>query len=428
MKQNLILTVSQLSQQIKDILESSIINVEVQGEVIAPKIHSSGHIYFTLKDIDASIDCIIWKYTKIPSEITEGMQIVCSGYVTSYPARSKYQFIVKKVVLDGIGYILNIIETLKKTLIQEGLLDRSRKLPIPAFPQRIGIITSSTGAVLHDMMHRLQDRYPCNVLLYHANVQGNSAVAEIIDGLHVLQNQVDVIIIARGGGSFNDLLCFHDETLVRNVDAISTSITPIVTAIGHETDTTLVDYASSLRAPTPTAAIEMITPDRKELLRDIKNIEDIISSIYDKIYDRKQYEVESVSIKINNITHHKYQLIANASHHTIQYLYSKIHTYKKYINQYDTLYPRFYIKDLHKSLILMYKKIHDTYLNQYNMQSLHLDNISNLLDAYSYKKTLKRGYCIAKLGSVIITSKEEIRKAKKFCLMFDDGIINIEKK
>ena len=254
------LTITQVSTYLKQYIEKGFAVVCVQGEISSCKQHTSGHTYFSLKDDQSVMDAICWRGTKTPIPLHDGALVICKGRITTYGARSKYQLIVESVESAGQGALLQKMEQLKIKLTQEGLFESHRKKPLPRFPETIGLITSATGAVIQDMLVRFSDRLPCRLLLYPVAVQGSNAVPDMLRALtffHHYRIRPDVLIIARGGGSIEDLWAFHDESLVR---AVAASTIPIISAIGHETDTTLVDYAADCRAPTPTAAAEMVLP------------------------------------------------------------------------------------------------------------------------------------------------------------------------
>lgn len=266
------LRVSELAQQIRLVLEDGFRFVRVKGEISGAKLHSSGHLYFALKDQDAVIDGVVWRAQReqLGFVVEDGMEVICTGKLTTYPGRSKYQIVAQNIEIAGQGELLRLVEERKRKLAAEGLFDLSRKKPIPKFPQRIAVITSPTGAVIRDIIHRIFERFPLSVDLWPVAVQGANAPEEILRALKDLDRlpqhsplYPDLIILARGGGSIEDLWAFHDEAIVR---AVASSHIPIISAVGHETDTTLVDYAADLRAPTPTAAAELATPVRLEYL------------------------------------------------------------------------------------------------------------------------------------------------------------------
>ena len=263
-------TVSEFSRSIKRTVEDAFGYVRIHGEISGFKKATSGHLYFALKDENALISAVCFRgaASGISFEIGDGLQVCASGKITTYEGRSNYQIIVEKIEIAGVGAILEMIEKRRQKLFAEGLFDAIHKKPIPFFPKIIGVITSPTGAVIEDIKHRVEARCPAHIMLYPSAVQGEKAAAEIISGIKYFnslkKNRPDVLIIARGGGSFEDLLCFRDENLIREVFK---SEIPLISAVGHEVDTTLIDYVSDLRAPTPTAAAEFATP----VLSDLKS-------------------------------------------------------------------------------------------------------------------------------------------------------------
>ncbi len=257
-----ILSVSEVSHSLKKSVEEKFGCVRVRGEISGLKKHSSGHIYYVLKDENAVIDAVSWRgsYSSAPVALEDGLEIIATGRITTYPARSKYQLIVESFEATGQGALLKLLEDRKQKLALEGIFDASRKKPIPSYPQTIGVVTSPTGAVIRDILHRISDRFPCHVIVWPVQVQGTGAAEQIalaIEGFNNLERKPDVIIVARGGGSLEDLWAFNEEVVVR---AAANSSIPLISAVGHETDTTLIDYASDLRAPTPTGAAELAVP------------------------------------------------------------------------------------------------------------------------------------------------------------------------
>jgi exodeoxyribonuclease VII large subunit len=266
-------TVSELSQAVKRTVEDAFEIVRVRGEISGFKRHTSGHLYFSLKDADAAIDGVCWRGSagKLGLKPEDGMEVIAIGRLTTYPGRSKYQIVVERMELAGQGALLKLIEDRKKRLAAEGLFDAARKRPLPYLPAVIGIVTSPTGAVIRDILHRLADRFPRHVIVWPVAVQGEGAaeqVAGAIRGFNALEPggaipRPEVLIVARGGGSIEDLMAFNEEIVAR---AAAESAMPLVSAVGHETDTTLIDFAADKRAPTPTAAAEMVVPVRQELM------------------------------------------------------------------------------------------------------------------------------------------------------------------
>ncbi len=274
------LTVSELSASLKRTVEDTYGYVRVRGEVSGYKgPHSSGHAYFALKDESAKIDAVIWKglFGRMRLKPEEGLEVIVTGRLTTYPSRSSYQIIVETLEPAGLGALMALLEERKRKLAAEGLFDEARKQLLPFLPAVIGVITSPTGAVIRDILHRLADRFPRRVLIWPVKVQGEGSAAEVaaaIAGFNALQElaawplppRPDLIIVARGGGSLEDLWSFNEEIVVR---AAAASFIPLVSAVGHETDVTLIDFVADRRAPTPTAAAEMAVPVRAELLVDV---------------------------------------------------------------------------------------------------------------------------------------------------------------
>jgi exodeoxyribonuclease VII large subunit len=265
-------SVGEISQAVKKTLEGTFEHVRVRGEVGRPNYHSSGHLYFTLKDESAAIDAVCWRGTvgRLNLRVEEGMEVVCTGRISSYPRSSRYQIVVEAVELAGEGALLKLLEDRRRKLTQEGLFDEDRKKKLPYLPDVIGVVTSPTGAVIRDILHRLADRFPRHVILWPVPVQGDGAaerIAAAVEGFNRLPEggdvpRPDVLIVGRGGGSLEDLWAFNEEIVVR---AAAASEIPLISAVGHETDTTLIDFAADVRAPTPTAAAEMAVPVRTEL-------------------------------------------------------------------------------------------------------------------------------------------------------------------
>ncbi len=267
------LSVSDLSRALKRTVEEAFGRVRVRGEISQPKVAGSGHCYLRLKDDSAVLDGVIWKGTmaRLALRPEDGLEVIATGRLTTYGGRSSYQIVIESLDLAGEGALLKLLEDRRRRLAAEGLFAAERKRPIPFMPRIIGVVTSPTGAVIRDILHRLNDRFPVHVLVWPARVQGEDAAAEItaaIEGFNALAPgglvpRPDVVIVARGGGSLDDLMAFNDEAVVR---AAAASAIPLVSAVGHETDTTLIDHAADLRAPTPSGAAEMVVPVRLDLL------------------------------------------------------------------------------------------------------------------------------------------------------------------
>ena len=268
------LTVSELSGALKRTIESAFDQVRVRGEISGFKRHSSGHCYLTLKDENACIDAVIWRTSAVSLAFKpeDGAEVIATGRLTIYPGRSKYQIVVERMELAGEGALLAILEKRRKALAAEGLFDPARKSKLPFLPSVIGVVTSPTGAVIRDILHRLEDRCPTRVIVWPVPVQGEGAAAKVADairGFAAIDPRPDILIVARGGGSIEDLWAFNEEEVVR---AAAESTIPLISAVGHETDTTLIDHASDRRAPTPTAAAEIAVPVRAELVAQVAEL------------------------------------------------------------------------------------------------------------------------------------------------------------
>ncbi|HWA68820.1 MAG TPA: exodeoxyribonuclease VII large subunit [Rhizomicrobium sp.] len=272
-------SVTELSAALKRTVEDQFALVRVRGEVSGLKFHSSGHVYFDLKDDKAVLNAVIWRTVtaRLKQRPEAGMEVICTGKLSTYAGTSRYQIIVEQVELAGLGALMAMLEQRRKTLAAEGLFDAARKRKLPFLPEVIGVVTSPTGAVIRDIMHRLSARFPRRVLLWPVPVQGERSAAEVaaaITGFNAFDGKrlprPDLIIVARGGGSIEDLMAFNDEAVVR---AAAASNIPLISAVGHETDTTLIDFAADMRAPTPSAAAEMAVPVRTELLTQVLDFE-----------------------------------------------------------------------------------------------------------------------------------------------------------
>ena len=267
------LSVSELAFALKRTIEETYGFVRLRGELSKVTFHGNGHVYLDLKDERASISGVIWKgnVRGLAVRPETGLEVIVTGKITTYPGRSQYQIVIETMEPAGMGALLAQLERLKAKLASEGLFEASRKRPIPTMPAVVGVVTSPTGAVIRDILHRIRDRWPCHVLVWPVVVQGDQAAAQVrsaVEGFNRLTPggalpRPDLIIVARGGGSVEDLWPFNDEALAR---AVAASDIPLISAVGHETDTTLIDFVSDRRAPTPTAAAEMATP----VLLDLK--------------------------------------------------------------------------------------------------------------------------------------------------------------
>ena len=291
------LSVSELSGALKRTIESAFGLVRVRGEISGWKRHASGHCYFTLKDEGACIDAVIWKgqAAGLAFRPEDGAEVIATGKLTTYAGRSKYQIVVSRMELAGEGALMALLDKRRRALAAEGLFDESNKRKLPYLPRVIGVITSPTGAVIRDILHRLEDRCPTHVIIWPVPVQGDGAaekVAQAIRGFAAITPRPDLLIVARGGGSIEDLWAFNEEEVVR---AAAASPIPLISAVGHETDTTLIDFAADRRAPTPTAAAEMAVPVRAELAAWLAELEHRMSACVTRTASRAIERLEQAA-------------------------------------------------------------------------------------------------------------------------------------
>ena len=291
-----IFSVSDASALLKNVVETAFPRIKIRGELSQITRATSGHIYMTIKDSGAAISVIVWRGTPIAFKLEEGMEVILTGRFTTYPARSNYQIVASEIEMAGVGAILKMLEERKQKLAREGLFDESRKMPLPRLPQTIGVVTSPTGAAFQDIQNRLRERFPVRVLLYPATVQGATAATEVAAGIEYFNkmNNVDVIIVARGGGSLEDLLPFSEEIVVR---AAAASRIPLISGVGHEPDWMLIDFAADYRAPTPTGAAEAVVPTKLALKQEIDNLWVRLSGNFTTRLINAKQRVESINIK-----------------------------------------------------------------------------------------------------------------------------------
>lgn len=296
------LSVSEISHAVKRTMETTFDRVRVRGELGRVTIAKSGHMYADLKDENATISLVMWKGTvsQLRFKPEEGLEVIAEGKISTFPGKSSYQLIADRLEPAGVGALLAQLEKLKQKLAAEGLFAADRKKPIPFLPNVIGVVTSPTGAVIRDILHRLSDRFPRRVILWPVLVQGEQAakqVADAIRGFNKLEGNLrpDVLIVARGGGSIEDLWAFNEEIVVR---AAAESVIPLISAVGHETDTTLIDFASDLRAPTPTGAAEKAVPVRAQLIEQVEAGGARLTGGLLRGLERRRTELRAVSARL----------------------------------------------------------------------------------------------------------------------------------
>ena len=291
-----IFSVTDASALLKGVVETAFPRIKIRGELSQITRATSGHMYMTIKDAGAAISVIIWRGTPVPFKLEDGLEVIITGRFTTYPARSNYQIVASEIEMAGVGAILKMLEERKRKLAAEGLFDESRKKSLPRLPQRVGVVTSPTGAAFQDIQNRLRERFPVHVLLYPATVQGATAAAEVAAGIEYFNrmNNVDVIIVARGGGALEDLLPFSEEIVVR---AAAASRIPLISGVGHEPDWMLIDFAADYRAPTPTGAAEAVVPTKLALGQELDNMWIRLSGNFKTRLINAKQRMESINIK-----------------------------------------------------------------------------------------------------------------------------------
>jgi exodeoxyribonuclease VII large subunit len=424
-------SVSEFSRTIKRVVEDSFGYVRIKGEITGFKRASSGHLYFTLKDQNATLSSVLFRGAAqlVNFEIADGLQVCASGKITTFEGRSNYQIIVDKLEIAGVGAILEMIEKRRKKLLEEGLFDKIHKKQLPFFPKIIGVITSPTGAVIEDIKHRIEARCPTKLIIYPSLVQGEKAAAEIIAGIKffnslISQQRPQVLIIARGGGSFEDLLAFNDENLVRQV---FNSEIPIISAIGHETDTTLIDYVSDLRAPTPTAAAEIATP----VLENLKNQLNFYS---EKLSFLPQNFLAQNFLHLKNLQRY----IADPSQTLAQIAQNFLQVEKKF----ELAKQTFLEKKSQKLLSLQisnqtifakinlanqrigfaFERLESRLEAIFKNYKTNLENLVKLLESNNYNQVLQRGFALLKnQKGDLISSISMIKPNEEFMIEMFDG-------
>lgn len=385
------LDISEVNSYIKRILinDAVLYNIKVRGEISNFKLHSSKNAYLTLKDEDSKINCVIFKSNYDEKlRLEDGMKIIANGYISVYERDGSYQLYIDSVELDGIGNLYIEFNKLKDKLSKEGLFDSKYKKSIPHMPKSIGVVTSETGAVIRDIINVIKRRYPkINIKLYPVSVQGKKSSVEICEGIRFFNNanNVDIIIIGRGGGSIEELWSFNEEIVARE---IFKSVIPIISAVGHETDFTIADFVSDMRAPTPSAAAEIATPSLDEVYYRLQNIKDRMNK------------------SLNN------QYVINK--HKIEYVFERINVY---MNSYV-------IKDKIIQIDTIYDKIVNRASDILTLKREELKNNGAILHSISPLATMNRGYSIVEKNNNLVTSIKELKENDYIEVRIKDGSID----
>lgn len=453
-------SVSELSSALKRTVEGAYQRVRVRGEISGFKRAASGHMYLALKDDKAVLDGVVWRGTANRLRVApeDGLEVVCEGRLTTYAARSKYQLVIESMAVAGAGALLALLEERRKKLAAEGLFDEERKQAIPYLPEVIGVVTSPTGAVIRDILHRLADRFPRPVLLWPVLVQGDGAaeqVAAAIRGFNALDAdgsvpRPDLLIVARGGGSIEDLWAFNEEIVVR---AAAESAIPLISAVGHETDTTLIDFAADQRAPTPTAAAEMAVPVRAELTLLLLDLARQMSASMARQVDQLRREVEGLARGLPK----PQALLGEAA----QRLDDRVENLRRMIGVaierrraklthagLALKSPREMIIEARSKLALSSqglanagsvlsqtartglerwtgdRRLEIAFERAVSASRQRLDGLEALLESYSYRKVLARGYAVVHgQDGTIVGDAAAARRAKALEIEFRDGRI-----
>ena len=424
------LSVTQISNLIKKKVEDTFDQVKIRGEISGLKIAPSGHAYFSLKDQNSVLACVMWRGNVLQQKIKleDGAEVVANGSITTYAGQSKYQLITESFSLAGIGALMMLLEKRKKQFEQEGLFDPKHKKGLPLVPKKIGVVTSLSGVVIRDIIHRIKDRFPSHIVIWPALMQGEKSayeVASAIEGFNKLEEKPDLLIIARGGGSIEDLWSFNEEIVIR---AAFNSKIPIISAIGHETDITLLDYVADLRAPTPTAAAELALPVRNDLLFTINNINRrlqlrIVQFLQQKLQIIKSFGKAFPNIK--TIFENKIQRLDDRSLRLIQaidiFFERKITRMHNFANKIKS--PIQILANKNSILQITCNNFYNKLNNLLGEKTHKLSMLGTLINTLSYQSTLKRGFAIIWDQEQIISSKESVSSGKKVLIELKDGKI-----
>ncbi len=430
-------TVSELSGAIKRVVEGEFSHVRVRGEVGRVSRPASGHLYLDLKDDRAVLASVVWKgvASRLAHQPEAGMEVIATGRLTTFPGQSRYQLVIESIEPAGVGALMAMLEKRKAALAAEGLFAAERKQPLPFLPEVIGVITSPSGAVIKDILHRLRDRFPRKVLLWPVIVQGPKCaeqVANAIFGFNALDKggalpRPDLLIVARGGGSLEDLWGFNEEIVVR---AAAESKIPLISAVGHETDTTLIDFASDHRAPTPTAAAEIAVPVRAELAAGIASLEARRRRALARMLESNGQRLRDLSRALprpDAILAEKAQRLDGLSMRLPRALMAFVQQKKLQLLRYPlravTLSRD--IAQKQKDLTRVssgFQAAAKRQITGWQQQISNLDRVHKTLD---YKNTLNRGFAIVRGDGAVVTSRKTAKSAAALEIEFADGALSI---
>ncbi|MBQ1927671.1 MAG: exodeoxyribonuclease VII large subunit [Alphaproteobacteria bacterium] len=403
-KPDMIFSVTDASALLKNVVETAFPVIKIRGELSQITRATSGHMYMTIKDSGAAMSVIIWRGTPVNFALSDGLEVIITGRLTTYPARSNYQIVASSIEMAGVGAILKMLEERKQKLAAEGLFDTARKKPLPKLPTTIGVVTSPTGAAFQDIQNRLRERFPVHVILYPATVQGATAATEVAAGVEYFNRakNVDVIIVARGGGALEDLLPFSEEIVVR---AVANSQIPVITGVGHEPDWMLVDFAADFRAPTPTGAAEAVVPTKISLVQDLENLGHRLSVGFATKFINLKQKIENINVKSpRQMLMERTQRIDDVTRTMGVIINAKMTDAK------------------HKMEIVA--RMPDILNNKMLNLRRGLEHMGQMLNSLGYKNVLNRGYAIARAADGVIISSVAA-PSKIASVEFADGILNI---
>ncbi|WP_420345294.1 exodeoxyribonuclease VII large subunit [Pelagibius sp.] len=426
-------SVSEISQAVKRTLEGTFERVRVRGEVSGFKRAASGHLYLALKDENAVLDGVCWRGVagRLSIQPEDGMEVIASGRITSYPGRSKYQIVIDSLELAGQGALLKLLEDRRRKLAEEGLFDEARKRPLPFLPGVIGVVTSPTGAVIRDILHRLEDRFPRRVLVWPVLVQGDGAaeqVAAAIRGFNALPAggavpRPDLLIVARGGGSLEDLWAFNEEVVVR---AAAESEIPLISAVGHETDTTLIDFAADRRAPTPTAAAEMAVPVRRDLMLQSADLERRMLAASSRLLEERRVQLEGLGRGLVDPRRLLEEMAQRLDERTERLRAAWDRLMAEGRGQLDRLaaalpHPRQLLAVKREQAAAAGERLERLRPRLLTERRGELDGLGRVLESMSYKRVLKRGYVVVRGPEGAITDPDAVTPGLPLDLEFAAG-------
>ena len=437
-------SVSEISLSIKRHIEDEFALVKVRGELGRISKPSSGHIYFDMKDDRSNLSCVVWRNTLTDQKefLEEGSEIIALGRITTFSGQSRYQLIVNEIFPSGEGALMALFQKRKEMFLKEGLFDQIRKKSLPFLPEVIGVITSESGAVFQDILHRLEERLPRKVILWSVPVQGQESAERVVEAINGFNSfgfdqkikKPDLLIVARGGGSLEDLWSFNEEIVIR---AVANSKIPIISAIGHETDTTLIDYVADKRAPTPTAAAEMSVPEKKQLLEKINNLHLRLGLSVKLEIDKEKSKISSIEKSMNNVTYilsyfnQRYDILMIKFPSILtSYLQKKRENLLR-LNL-STVDKKNFLKDISARRIYLdkiNKSIKQFVINNFDKKNTQLVNLFKIHKSLSYRRTLARGYSIIRDNKKnLITNKNSALEAKELKIEFNEDILDVEVK